>query len=189
VYTPLSPPSDPKALPAFLQTELARIAAELSNTQNFVDLREMPAEPSKLRDGRLIYANGANWNPGAGEGPYCYVNGMWVALSSAMAGTTKSAAYTFVLADANLLYLHPSADTTARTWTIPANSSVAYPMYTALTFVNQNGSGVLSIAINTDTMRLAGAGTTGTRTLAANGIATAVKITSTEWIISGSGLT
>jgi hypothetical protein len=38
-------------------------------------------------------------------------------------------------------------------------------------------------------MRLAGAGTTGSRTLAANGVATAIKITSTEWIISGTGLT
>jgi hypothetical protein len=38
-------------------------------------------------------------------------------------------------------------------------------------------------------MRLSPAGTTGSRTLAANGIATAIKISSTEWIISGTGLT
>jgi hypothetical protein len=38
-------------------------------------------------------------------------------------------------------------------------------------------------------MRLAGDGSTGSRTLAANGIATAVKVTSTEWLISGTGLT
>jgi hypothetical protein len=102
---------------------------------------------------------------------------------------SQSTAYTLVLADANKHILHPSADTTARTMTIPANSSVAYPIGTALTFVNQNAAGVMTIAITTDTMRLAGAGTTGSRTLAANGIATALKITSTEWIISGSGLT
>lgn len=102
---------------------------------------------------------------------------------------SKSAAYTLVLADSAKHILHPSADTTARTFTIPANSSVAYPIGTALTFVNQNGAGVLTIAITTDTMRLAGAGTTGSRTLAANGIATAIKLTSTEWIISGVGLT
>jgi hypothetical protein len=36
---------------------------------------------------------------------------------------------------------------------------------------------------------LSSAGTTGNRTLAQYGIATAVKITSTSWIISGSGLT
>jgi hypothetical protein len=62
---------------------------------------------------------------------------------------------------------------------------VAFPIGTAVTFVNQNGAGVITIAITSDTLRLAGAGTTGSRSLAANGIATAVKVTSTEWIISG----
>ena len=102
---------------------------------------------------------------------------------------SKSAAYTTVLADSANHILHPSADTTARTFTIDSNANVAYPIGTTLTFVNQNAGGVVTIAITTDTMRLAGAGTTGNRTLAANGIATALKITSTEWIISGSGLT
>jgi hypothetical protein len=101
----------------------------------------------------------------------------------------QSAAYTLVLDDASKHILHPSADTTARTWTIPANSAVAFPVGTVVTFVNQNGAGVITIAITSDTMRLAGAGTTGSRTLAANGMATALKITSTEWIISGTGLT
>ena len=47
----------------------------------------------------------------------------------------------------------------------------------------------MSIAITTDTMRLAGNGAVGTRTLSANGVATAIKLTSTEWIISGVNLT
>jgi hypothetical protein len=103
--------------------------------------------------------------------------------------TSASANYTTVASDAGKHVLHPSADTTARTFTIPANASVAYPIGTPITFVNQNGGGVITIAITTDTMRLAGAGTTGNRTLAANGIATAIKLTATEWIISGTGLT
>jgi hypothetical protein len=102
---------------------------------------------------------------------------------------SQSAAYTLVLADSGKHILHPSADTTARTFTIPANSSVQFPIGTAITFINQNGAGVVTIAITTDTMRLSPAGTTGSRTLAANGSATAIKITSTEWLISGSGLT
>jgi hypothetical protein len=102
---------------------------------------------------------------------------------------SQSTAYTLVLADAGKHILHPSADTTARTFTIPANGSVAYPIGTAITFVNQASAGVMTIAITTDTMRLAGAGTTGSRTLAANGIATCLKLTATEWIISGTGLT
>lgn len=109
--------------------------------------------------------------------------------ATAIPQNSQSAAYTLVLADAGRHILHPSADTTARTFTIPANSSVAFPIGTVITFVNQNGAGVVTIAITTDTMRLAGAGTTGSRTLAANGIATAIKLTATEWIISGTGLT
>jgi len=102
---------------------------------------------------------------------------------------SQSAAYTLVLADSGKHILHPSADTTARTFTIPANGTVAFTIGTAVTFINQNAGGVITISITTDTMRLAGAGTTGSRSLAANGVATAVKITSTEWIISGTGLT
>lgn len=102
---------------------------------------------------------------------------------------SQSAAYTLVLSDSGKQILHPSADTTARVFTIPANSSVAFPIGTAVTFINQNGAGAVTISITTDTMRLAGTGATGNRTLAANGVATAVKITSTEWIISGTNLT
>lgn len=102
---------------------------------------------------------------------------------------SQSANYTCVMSDSGKHLYHPGADTTPRTWTIPANSSVAYPIGTTLTFINDTSAGVITIAITTDTMILAGAGTTGSRTLAANGIATAVKMTSTRWIINGTGLT
>jgi hypothetical protein len=65
---------------------------------------------------------------------------------------------------------------------------VAYPIGTAISFVNLSATAI-SIAITTDTMYLAGFGTTGTRTLAQYGTATALKITSTAWMISGNGLT
>jgi hypothetical protein len=101
---------------------------------------------------------------------------------------SQSAAYTLVLADAGKHIFHPSGDANARTYTIPANSSVAYPIGTAITFINMT-SQVVTIAITTDTMYLSSAGTTGSRSLAQYGSATAVKITSTTWLISGSGLT
>lgn len=101
----------------------------------------------------------------------------------------NSAAYTLVLTDAGKHILHPSADTAAQTFTIPDNASVVFPVGAAITFINQASAGVVTIAITTDTMRLAGAGTTGSRTLAANGMATAIKLTATEWIISGVNLT
>jgi hypothetical protein len=99
----------------------------------------------------------------------------------------QNASYTLVLADAGKHIRH--TDATARTMTIPANASVAFTIGTSITFSNGNGAGVMTIAITTDVMRLAGAGTTGSRTLAANGIATAVKVAAAEWQISGTGLT
>ena len=117
------------------------------------------------------------------------LGGVFPAAGPCKRGNSQSAAYAIVSADQETFILHPSADTSARTFTIPANSSVPFPIGTELEIVNQNGAGVVTIAITTDTMRLAGAGTTGSRTLAANGWARAKKITSTEWIIRGDGLT
>lgn len=112
-----------------------------------------------------------------------------VVLAPHLRQNSQSTAYTLVIGDANSHIYHPSADTTARTWTIPANASVAFPVGTFITFVNDTSAGVLTIAITSDTLVLAGAGTTGSRTLAANGMATAIKVTSTRWMISGTGLT
>jgi hypothetical protein len=101
---------------------------------------------------------------------------------------SQSTAYTLVLADAGKHIFHPSTDANARTYTIPDNGSVAYPIGTAITFINMT-SQVVTIAITTDTMYLSSAGTTGSRSLAQYGSATAIKMTSTTWLISGSGLT
>lgn len=99
----------------------------------------------------------------------------------------QTGSYTLVLGDAGKHIYHASG-AGAATYTIPANSSVAYPIGTAITFVNMSATSI-SIAITTDTMYLTKDGTTGTRTLAQYGSATALKLTSTTWLISGSALT
>lgn len=101
---------------------------------------------------------------------------------------SQSGNYTLVAADAGKHILHPSGGGAGDTFTIPANASVAFPVGTALTFINADSDSI-SIAITSDTLTLANSTTTGTRTLAQNGVATAVKVTSTGWIISGTGLT
>lgn len=114
----------------------------------------------------------------------------WVVLdvcaAPGVAQNSQSAAYTTVLADAQKHILHPTADNNARTFTIDSNANVPYPIGTAITFVNQINT--VTIAITSDTLTLAGIGTTGSRTLAARGMATALKVSSTVWYISGSGL-
>ena len=99
----------------------------------------------------------------------------------------QTGSYTLVLGDSGKSIFHATG-AGAATYTIPANGTVAYPLGTTVTFINMSTNAV-TIAITTDTLYLAGTGATGSRTLAQYGVATTTKMTSTTWIISGSGLT
>jgi hypothetical protein len=92
-----------------------------------------------------------------------------------------------VAQDAGKFIYHPASDANARTYTIPANASVAFSVGTVVSFVNLSAN-ALTIAITADTMYLAGPGTTGSRTLAQYGCCTALKTDTTAWIISGTNL-
>lgn len=135
-----------------------------------------------------VAPGGALGTPSSGTLSNCTVDGTDSVGFRNAPVNSQSAAYTAVLADAGKVILHPSTDANARTFTIPANASVAYAVGTVLTFVNMT-SQVVTIAITSDTLYLAGTGTTGSRSLAQYGMATAVKLTSTTWLINGSGLT
>ena len=93
----------------------------------------------------------------------------------------KSVDYTLVLGDAGYQIFHPASDTAARVFTIPANSSVAYPIGTVLVFVNEAGAKGLSVAITTDTLRSTLL-TTGTQKVPAGNMLTAMKIAATTWL-------
>lgn len=98
---------------------------------------------------------------------------------------SQSTSYTLALTDRN-----KSIDftgSTGQTITIPANSSIAFPVGSTITITNTTTNN-LSIAITTDTLRQAGTTSTGTRTLGQYGVATIRKVSSTVWIISGAGL-
>ena len=138
--------------------------------------------------GAFVTNGGALGTPSSGTLSSCTVDGTDAVGFRNAPVNSQSAAYTAVLADAGKVILHPSTDANARTFTIPANASVAYAVGTVLTFVNMT-SQVVTIAITSDTLYLAGTGTTGSRSLAQYGMATAVKLTSTTWLINGSGLT
>lgn len=99
----------------------------------------------------------------------------------------QNANYTAVLSDSAKHVLHGNGAGAGHTHTIPANASVAYDIGTTITFINRD-SNVVSIAITTDTLILANSVLTGTRTLAQNGIATAIKVAATTWMISGPGV-
>jgi hypothetical protein len=83
---------------------------------------------------------------------------------------------------------HIYTTATGQTHTLPANGTTPLEIGATIVFINP-AAVTTSIAITSDVLYLAGPGTTGTRTLAPYGMATAVKITSTSWMISGNGLT
>lgn len=70
---------------------------------------------------------------------------------------------------------------------IPANSSVAFPDRTVIVVFNNSASSI-SITITSDTLRLAGTASTGTRSVARYGLATLFKVSSTVWVASGAGV-
>jgi len=96
--------------------------------------------------------------------------------------STKTASYTLALADAGT---HIS--TTTGGIVIPANSSVAFPIGTAITIFNNSASSQ-TLSITTDTLRLAGTSSTGSRTIALRGLCTCLKVNTTEWAASGAGV-
>ncbi len=102
---------------------------------------------------------------------------------------SKSADYTIAATDNGKHVYHPGADTTARTWTINSNANLALPIGFTVTFVNDTLGGIITIAITADTLVWMPSGSTGSRFLAANGIATIIKIASTRWALTGVGLT
>jgi hypothetical protein len=135
-----------------------------------------------------VAPSGALGTPSSGTLTNCTADGTDAVGFRNVPIASKSAAYTTVLADSGKVIFHPSTDANARTFTIDSNANVAYALGTVLTFINMTSQAV-TVAITSDTLYLAGTGTTGSRTLAQYGMATAIKMTSTTWIISGSGLT
>lgn len=99
--------------------------------------------------------------------------------------SAKSAGYSFDLTQSAGHVYYTGAAATA---TVPTNASVAFPVGTAITIVN-NGSGALAIArgggVN---MKWAATGADADRSLAVGGMAMILKVATDLWFISGSGL-
>ncbi len=70
---------------------------------------------------------------------------------------------------------------------VPANASVAFPIGTAILLYNDSSSNQ-TVSITSDTMRWAGSASTGTRTIPQYGTATLLKVKSTTWVITGTGI-
>lgn len=100
---------------------------------------------------------------------------------------TENGNHTLELSDAGKM-IRKASGGSGETITIPANSSVAFPIGTMIAISN-DGGGILTIAITTDTLIAAEDGSTGSVTLADDGMAVLTKVASTTWKVVGTGLT
>jgi hypothetical protein len=133
-----------------------------------------------------VAPGGALGTPSSGNLTNCTADGTNEVGFRNIPQNSQSANYTTDADDAGGHVYHPVADDNPRTFTIDSNANVPYPIGTAITFINDQNT--LTIAITSDTLVWAEDGSTGSRTLAENGMATAIKVTSTRWLISGTGL-
>ena len=76
-YSPL-PPSDPKDEYAY--HELLDLARAIAESQPELQLQVLHAEPEKPRQGMVVHADGTNWDPSDGAGPYAYIGSVWTPL-------------------------------------------------------------------------------------------------------------
>jgi hypothetical protein len=81
-YPGLAPvDGDLDSLRAYVQTELEQLSGILqvlmSQQLQLVERHVLPAKP---REGVIVFADGTDWNPGAGRGVYVFSSGSWVKL-------------------------------------------------------------------------------------------------------------
>lgn len=60
----------------YVEAELKKLGDESAET-TALELRPIYVEPLKPREGMIVCADGASWNPGAGSGAYEYKGGVW----------------------------------------------------------------------------------------------------------------
>lgn len=110
-------------------------------------------------------------------------NGYWKAVSNSTFGIStvseKNDNYTLTITDSGVLILMNA--TTNKTITIPANSSVSFPIGTRIDLM-RFGTGNVNVAITTDTLR----STDNVKNLKSQySVAGLIKVKNTEWVLAG----
>jgi hypothetical protein len=140
-YVPV-PPSGREDPATYAFNELQDLAQALSGSQEFSLLQVLHVEPDKPRDGMIIVADGTDWNPGSGEGPYAYVGGSWLFMGGGGGGGGNVATDTIWNAKGDLA-VGTGADTASRLavgtdgYVLTADSTTA----TGLKWAASSGSG------------------------------------------------
>jgi hypothetical protein len=77
--TPSDAPEDLKSFRDWVIDEFRNLSDATTEPEpDTLLLKEWNAEPDKLYNGLVAYADGTNWNPGGGRGLYIYQDGLWI---------------------------------------------------------------------------------------------------------------
>lgn len=118
------------------------------------------------------------------NGPTSIYSAGYLGVPLGNGGSVITSAYAIVLNDAGKTLRHE--EVTARTFTIPANASVAFPIGSSIRISNGPGAGTITLNITTDTLnRGDGTAGTGSRTIAASSVVVITKESATVWTITG----
>ena len=120
--------------------------------------------------GNVLTSNGTTWTSAAA--PSSVVQ---------YPQNSQSADYTLVIGDAGKQIFHPASDVANRTYTIPSDASVAFPIGTVVLFTVENGGSFVTVAISSDTL-VSGTGVTGSIVVPVNNTLMCIKVTATKWM-------
>lgn len=70
---------DLRSVIRWMELEMQRLARSFTE-EDILSLRVLHVEPERPREGMIVHADGTNWDPGDGAGPYSYTGGTWVSL-------------------------------------------------------------------------------------------------------------
>lgn len=110
-----------------------------------------------------------------------------ITLPGIAAPATHNEDYTFVLSDNGKTIIKTSADTAARTWTIPLNSSVAFPVGAIMLLINEDDNDITLTATGAATLKILDgtAPADGDVTISEGGLLTLYMKAADDWLCWG----
>lgn len=149
-----TPGALPKEAPPWITRELLAIAEAAVASTPTVTYDTTNVAPTKPREGQFYVADGSNWNPGYGIGPYLYLNGAYVPMFGRGSDVLETAIIacsdetsSITTGTAKATFRMPWAATLVA---VKAGLTTAPTGSTAVFDINKNGTTVLSTKLSVD---------------------------------------
>ena len=120
LYVPIRPQTvKPEDLSRYLFEELGKISLAFDSLRHNLTMDEIHVAPAKPFEGMYVKADGTDWNPGNGAGPYMYVNGAWLPMFDTSGTAPNTFGVVAVSGQSNVV-----ADASSDTLTLAAGSNI-----------------------------------------------------------------